>query len=81
MSAALAVPIGYFASQKFMLPKRVAENKRVLAPAVESNAPAHSTVPEKSIAVLPFVDMSEKKDQEVLRRRLVRGTDRPARKD
>jgi TolB-like protein len=36
----------------------------VWAPAVESNAPAHSTVPEKTIAVLPFVDMSEKKDQE-----------------
>ena len=34
-----------------------------VAPAVVS-APAGPLIPEKSVAVLPFVDMSEKKDQE-----------------
>jgi hypothetical protein len=49
MAAALAVPIGYFASQKYLLPKRVVANRRALAPAVESSAPAQSAVAEKSI--------------------------------
>jgi hypothetical protein len=34
------------------------------APAVTATAPATPSVLEKSVAVLPFVDMSEKKDQE-----------------
>jgi TolB-like protein len=34
------------------------------AAAVQSVAPGQNPIPEKSIAVLPFVDMSEKKDQE-----------------
>jgi TolB-like protein/Tfp pilus assembly protein PilF len=38
---------------------------RAAAPATAATAvAAPSTVPEKSVAVLPFVDMSEKKDQE-----------------
>ena len=47
-----------------MLPQRVADNGRALAPAVGSRAPAPRTVAEQSIAVLPFVEMSEHKDQE-----------------
>ncbi len=34
------------------------------APLPANSAAAPVTIPEKSIAVLPFVDMSEKKDQE-----------------
>jgi TolB-like protein len=34
------------------------------SPASAANVPARLAVPEKSVAVLPFVDMSEKKDQE-----------------
>jgi TolB-like protein/Tfp pilus assembly protein PilF len=62
--AALAViAAGYVAIDKWVLTKHVAEAKRVPVPAVQSVVP-QSTIPEKSIAVLPFVDMSEKKDQE-----------------
>lgn len=50
----LAVALSYFVVDKFWLSKRVA------APAAA--APVVSL--DKSIAVLPFVDMSEKKDQE-----------------
>jgi hypothetical protein len=62
MAAALAVPVGYVV--KFTLPQRVTQPRRTLAPALESSAPAQPSVGQKSIAVLPFVDMSEKKDQE-----------------
>ena len=55
---------GYFAIDRFVLSKRVAEAGPASASAVQSVAPTQSTIPEKSIAVLPFVDMSEKKDQE-----------------
>ena len=54
---------GYIVIDKLVLTKHVAETKPVPVPAVQSIVP-QSTVPEKSIAVLPFVDMSEKKDQE-----------------
>jgi TolB-like protein/Tfp pilus assembly protein PilF len=51
---------------KFWISSHVAQEKPVattsLAPA--AGAPAQPTISEKSIAVLPFVDMSEKKDQE-----------------
>src|SRR6202451_1898306 len=55
---------GYFAVDKFVLSKRAAEAGPASASAVQSIAPIQSMIPEKSIAVLPFVDMSEKKDQE-----------------
>jgi TolB-like protein/Flp pilus assembly protein TadD len=51
---------------KFWISSHVAQERPVatssLAPA--AGAPAQPTISEKSIAVLPFVDMSEKKDQE-----------------
>ena len=49
---------------KFALSKYRAETGRVAAPATQSVSPALSSVPDKSIAVLPFADMSEKHDQE-----------------
>jgi TolB-like protein len=58
----LAVAIGGLAVYKSRLPER-----RVLLPsevAAPTAAPAPSSIPEQSVAVLPFVDMSEKKDQE-----------------
>ena len=63
--AVLAVALTYFVADKFWISKRVA----VVAPAVTVapvavSVPANPVIPEKSVAVLPFVDMSEKKDQE-----------------
>jgi adenylate cyclase len=55
--AVLAVALAYFVVDKFWLSKRVASS----AVTARSQSPA---VPEKSIAVLPFVDLSEKHDQE-----------------
>lgn len=50
---------GYFVAGRFVTSKHV-------PPAAEAPAtsPATVAIPEKSVAVLPFVDMSEKKDQE-----------------
>ena len=64
--AVLTVALVYFVADKFYISKRVAvvsPAAEVAAPAAVS-APAASVIPEKSVAVLPFVDMSEKKDQE-----------------
>jgi TolB-like protein/lipoprotein NlpI len=62
--AALAViASGYAAIERLVLSKHVAEQGPASVHAVQSVVP-QNTVPEKSIAVLPFVDMSEKKDQE-----------------
>jgi TolB-like protein len=62
-AAVLAVLLGYLLVGKFSLPRRTASERPVVAtaPAATPSAPA---IPEKSIAVLPFTDMSEKKDQE-----------------
>ena len=59
----LAIALTYFVLDKFWLSRRATV---VAVPvAVEVNAtPAIAAVPDKSIAVLPFVDMSEKHDQE-----------------
>jgi hypothetical protein len=59
--AVLAVMFAYFAVDKFWLSKRVA------SAAVSTTVSARSQSPvvlDKSIAVLPFADMSEKRDQE-----------------
>ena len=52
---------GYLAVDKFVLSKRVAVGTQA---SVVAGATAQGEIPEKSIAVLPFVDMSEKHDQE-----------------
>jgi adenylate cyclase len=61
--AILLVALAYLAVDKFWLSKQIAEEKQVFAP-VSATVPASTTIPDKSVAVLPFVDMSEKKDQE-----------------
>jgi TolB-like protein/tetratricopeptide (TPR) repeat protein len=63
--AALAViGAGYLAVNKFILPKRPAAAVQTPAPSGETAAVGQGAIPDKSIAVLPFIDMSEKKDQE-----------------
>jgi len=63
MVAAIAViAIGYFALDKVMLSKRATGAKP--SSAQPAQAVTQIQIPEKSIAVLPFVDMSEKHDQE-----------------
>ena len=61
--AALVVALSCFAGYALWSTIRAREERQVavVKPAASSDAPA---VPEKSVAVLPFVDMSEKKDQE-----------------
>jgi TolB-like protein len=58
-----ALAIGYFVVERLAPSKRITESERASAPAGPV-APAQSTIAEDSIAVLPFLDMSEKKDQE-----------------
>jgi adenylate cyclase len=64
--AVLAFALIYFVADKFWISKRVAavSPAPIAAPAAVVSVPASPTIPEKSVAVLPFVDMSEKKDQE-----------------
>jgi TolB-like protein len=61
---AAAVAAGYVAVDKFWLLKAAADSGRVSLSPAQSLVTAQSTIPEKSIAVLPFIDLSEKKDQE-----------------
>jgi TolB-like protein/thioredoxin-like negative regulator of GroEL len=51
---------------KFWISSHVAQENPVAttSPVPAAGAPAQHTISEKSVAVLPFVDMSEKKDQE-----------------
>jgi adenylate cyclase len=64
--AVMALALGYFVVDKFWLSKRSAMESSTAPVAAESSAaaPAVPPVSDKSIAVLPFVDMSQKKDQE-----------------
>ena len=65
MIAAVAIiGVGYFALDKLWLRKRSAVGAQASVSARQTGAPAQSAIPEKSIAVLPFVDMSEKHDEE-----------------
>jgi TolB-like protein len=61
MVAVIVTAVGYFALDRWVLSKRSAEPSSATVQAI---APAQNAIPEKSIAVLPFVDLSEKKDQE-----------------
>ena len=60
-TAAFLIALSYFAFDRLRLSN---SGKHSAAPAVQSVASDPNVIPEKSIAVLPFVDMSEKKDQE-----------------
>jgi TolB-like protein/tetratricopeptide (TPR) repeat protein len=69
LSRAVAVVMGLvvvailgFVIDRWWLSRHIAEEKSVVAAAPA--APVSAAIPEKSVAVLPFVDMSEKKDQE-----------------
>jgi len=59
-TAIIAVTSAYYAVDRFWLSKRAAHEQ----PAALSTPPAAAPIPDKSVAVLPFLDMSEKKDQE-----------------
>jgi TolB-like protein len=61
-SALLAMGLMYFLVDKAWLSKRAASSAITTTTSARPQTP--SAVPEKTIAVLPFVDMSEKKDQE-----------------
>jgi len=66
----MALAIAYFVADKFWLSKRLPAFASEQVPANGTTAPSAPAPPipvatvDKSIAVLPFVDMSEKKDQE-----------------
>jgi adenylate cyclase len=61
----LVLALGYFAADKFWISKREAVSNDVAAKVQPApSAPTEIVAPERSIAVLPFVDMSEKHDQE-----------------
>jgi TolB-like protein len=64
VAALAAIGVGYLAADKFILSKRPTAAVRTSAPSREPTAVGQGAVTEKSVAVLPFVDMSEKKDQE-----------------
>ena len=61
IAAVAVIGLGYFAVDKFVLSKHEPGTKQ--APAQPVQAITQVQIPEKSIAVLPFVDMSEKHDQ------------------
>ena len=64
IATAVVIAVGYYAADRLLQSRRSAEATLASAPSVQPIAPAPSTTPEKSIAVLPFVDMSERHDQE-----------------
>ena len=63
-AAVLVLAGGYVAVDKLVLSKRHAETAQASSATAQSGGPGQSAVSEKSIAVLPFVDLSEKKDQQ-----------------
>lgn len=60
--AIAAIAFAYMVADKFWLSKRAAPSSTTSS--TVAAGPAVLAIPEKSIAVLPFVDMSEKHDQE-----------------
>jgi TolB-like protein len=59
----LVLGIAYLLVDKFWLSKHTT-NEQPVAAVTPGATPAAPAIPGKSVAVLPFVDMSEKKDQE-----------------
>jgi TolB-like protein/Tfp pilus assembly protein PilF len=64
IAAVAVIGVGYFAVDKLWLSKRSAAHAQTSSSPVQAGTPAQGAIPEKSVAVLPFIDMSEKKDQE-----------------
>ena len=63
LTAAITVILAYVAIDRGWLSKRTSPDNLATAVAL-GPTPTTSAIPEKSVAVLPFLDMSEKKDQE-----------------
>jgi TolB-like protein/Flp pilus assembly protein TadD len=64
IAAVAVIGVGYFAVDKLWLSKRSAAGAQTSSSTIQASTHPQSAIPEKSVAVLPFVDMSEKKDQE-----------------
>ena len=69
VAASIAIVVGYLVADKYWQPRRpeTQRSNAAVTPAVAPvtpAAPAAMAISENSIAVLPFADMSEKKDQE-----------------
>jgi len=62
--AVAVIGLGYFAVNKFLLSKQAAHGAETSVAVDQLRGAAESAIPEKSIAVLPFLDMSENRDQE-----------------
>jgi adenylate cyclase len=64
--AAVVVALAWILADRFWISKHVSQETpaATASPAASAGVPASPVISEKSIAVLPFVDMSEKKDQE-----------------
>jgi TolB-like protein/cytochrome c-type biogenesis protein CcmH/NrfG len=58
------IGVGYWLADTLVLSKRPIAAAPEFSPKGQSSAPEQAAAPEKSIAVLPFLDISEKKDQE-----------------
>jgi TolB-like protein len=63
LSGVVALGLAYFVADRFWFPKRALAERPAAVP-VTSPPAAMPAIPERSVAVLPFVDMSKKKDQE-----------------
>jgi len=63
LSVVVALGMGYFAADKLWFSRRTT-GERPVASVTPAAIPVAPTVSEKSVAVLPFVDMSQKKDEE-----------------
>ncbi len=61
---AVVLVLGYFVAHRFLFSKHGPEGEAAPASAAQSASPSAFNPPPHSIAVLPFADMSEKKDQE-----------------
>jgi TolB-like protein len=66
LMATIMVILAYVAVDKFWISKHVSQETpaATASPVASAGIPASPAISEKSIAVLPFVDMSEKRDQE-----------------
>jgi TolB-like protein/tetratricopeptide (TPR) repeat protein len=64
IAAVAVIGAGYVALDQFILSKRPVSAAPAPATASSPAEPAPSQINEKSIAVLPFIDMSKQKDQE-----------------
>jgi TolB-like protein len=63
LSALIAIGLTVFAADKLWLIKHAA-NERQLATRALAATPTAQAIPARSVAVLPFIDMSERRDQE-----------------